>query len=203
MKTYLLFISLVFVYFNSVAQKQEIEDTIYTEPSKIENTTLENFTEFHNFNIEDYSVKYKKVFDLPETSENEIINNLNNYLPTFSNITDLQFNGNVFTGKIERLFINYKKFGAKWAKTWLALNHPMYGNLTIQVKDNKYRVIISEMEFFTTNVNLIYHVNSTITTNNDITEFSRNKTIQQGLELMDLFFTEKFTFNKEKITEDW
>lgn len=203
MKTYLLFISIVFMCFNSIAQKKEFENPIYTDPQKVENSTNENFIEFHNFNIEDYSVQYKKIFDLPETSENEIINNLNSYLPTISNLTYLQFNGNVFTGKIEGLFINYKKFGAKWAKTWLALNHPMYGNLTIQVKDNKYRVIITEMEFFTTNVNLIYKVNNTINTNNNTTEFSKNKTIQQGLELMDLFFTEKFTFNKDKITEDW
>ena len=163
---------------------------------------LQDEQQISNFYLENQSVQYRKVFELNNTSDSVMIKKLNSYLPTVSCLTNIQFNGNVFTGRIENLTVDYKKYGGRWGTTWIALNHPMNGNLTIQVKNNKYRVIISDMEFISTSPYIVYDVNGTVTRKRG-TEFSANNTIIQGLDFLDKCFTEKFTISEQQLDDNW
>ncbi len=163
---------------------------------------LQDEQQIHNFYLEKQSVQYKKAFELEDTNDSVMVEKLNTYLPTVSGLTNIQYNGNVFTGRIEKLTVDYKKYGGKWGTTWIALNHPMNGNLTIQVKDNRYRVIITDMEFISASPYIVIDVNSAATKKRG-TELTTNKTVSQGLEYLDKYFTDKFTITEQQLDDDW
>ena len=156
----------------------------------------------YNFYLENQSIKYIKIFKIDGLNQSELISKLNAYLPTVAGLRNVQFNGNVFTGQIERLTVNYKKYGGKWATTWTALNFPMYGNLTIQIKDNKYRVIIMDIEFISTSPSLVIDFNRDLTKKKG-TKLTTNKVVLRGLEYLDKFFTDKFTITERKVDDNW
>ncbi len=155
-----------------------------------------------NFYLENQSIKYKKVFEMNELNQSVIVEKLNTYLPTVSGLTNIQFNGNVFTGQINILTVNYRRYGGKWATTWGALNHPMNANITIQVKDNKYRLVITDIKFISTSPYCVIHINKSATKKKG-TKITKNKLVLKGLEYIDKFFTEKFTITEKQINENW
>jgi len=134
------------------------------------------------------------------SNSQEIIDKLNSYLPTIVGISNIQFNGNVFTGNIDNLMIDYKKFGGKILSVWTALNNPMFAKLTIQIKDNRYRVIITDIKCV--HDILEYNFNSS-TTINERTSFINKKILIQGLGYVDSYFSEMFTIKNDKISDEW
>jgi hypothetical protein len=200
MKTFILLFSITFVCSISFAQKKAFEDPIYADFSKSKNSTVSDIEEINNFSIENRSVVYVKVFEINDCDSITIIEKLNSYLPTISGLSLVEFNGNVFTGKIEHLMVDYGKYGGKILRVWVALNNPMYANLTIQIKDFKYRVIISDMEFV--HSSMVFDMNS-MATNKERTSFIDKKVLLQAMEYIDLYMTDKFTISNEKITDDW
>ncbi|MFN3801343.1 hypothetical protein [Belliella pelovolcani] len=159
--------------------------------------------EIHNFHLENQTIQYIKVFELKEFSENELIDKLNGYLPTVSGVSNIHFNGTVFTGKIENLEIDFKKYGGKWGTTWIPIQYPMNANLTIQVKDNRYRLLISNIECsMQVPPRTVFDFNSMATVKRG-TEISTNKTIVQGLKYTDQFLTDKFNISNKQLDNDW
>lgn len=197
MKTHLLSISLVFVCVISIAQKREIEDTIYDNPNVKSNSNM-----IYNFYIENNGVIYKNVYEVAGLSESQITEKLNLLLSTSTGLTNLKYSNNEFTGRIENLTIDYRKFGGKLFTAWTALNSPMFGNLKVQVKESKYRIIISEIELIEPSPYLIYNLSSSSTTDNR-TRFTNKKPILQGLEFIDKSMIEKFQLISETTNDNW
>ena len=156
----------------------------------------------YNFYLENQSIKYKKVFIVDSLNQSELISKLNAYLPTVSGLRNVQFNGDVFTGQIDKLIVNYKKYGGKWATTWTVLNYPMNGNLIVQVKDNKYRLIITDIEFISTYPYVVIDFDKDLTKKKG-TILTTNKVALRGLEYLDKFLTDKFTITKRKVDNNW
>ncbi|MCM0041825.1 MAG: hypothetical protein NBV61_03545 [Algoriphagus sp.] len=156
-----------------------------------------------NFHLESGSIQYQRIYDVDGVSEDQLIEKLNSRLPSVSGLRDMNFNGSVFTGRIEGLMIDYKKFGGKSMTTWTALNFPMNAILTIQVKDNRYRVLLTDIETKGDDLLIGTYIFNSLVTKNKGTELTTNKTVLNGLDLIDKFLFEKFNFNSAQIEDDW
>lgn len=85
-----------------------------------------------------------------ELLKSELIEKLKIYLPTIKNfqLSELSNqNDDQFSGKLTDYMVNYRKYGGTLMGTMIALNYPLTANVIIQVKDNKYRVTISNFIF--------------------------------------------------------
>lgn len=197
MKTYLLLISLVFACVFSFAQKKEFEDAIYDNPKGMSEPNM-----IFNFSIENNGMVYKYVFEANELSQTQITEKLNTILSNSSGIVKVKFVDNEFVGRIEDFTIDYRKFGGKLITAWTALNYPMFADFKIQVKDFKYRLIVTNIEFINPSPYFIYDVYGLATKNNR-TQVTDKKPILQGLEFIDKTLNEKFQIISEKSNDDW
>jgi hypothetical protein len=157
-------------------------------------------TNFSNFNLKDGVVKYERIYEIENISEEKLIINLNGFLNSNMGLRDLQLNGSSFTGRIDGMMIDWKKYGGKAMTLWNSLHFPLGGFLSIQVKENRYRIIISEITL-SSDGGLTYTLNNDATKNSG-SIFTTNKTILNGMEIMDKFFFDKFNVVKE-IDSDW
>lgn len=99
--------------------------------------------------LKDHAVIFQKVYSSNLTKE-DLTTKLKAFLPSVKNfqLTDSpNQNTNQFSGRLTNFIVNYRKFGGTAMGTPSLLNDPLNANVIIQVKDNKYRVIISEIVF--------------------------------------------------------
>jgi len=159
-----------------------------------------------NFHLKEGKIQYEKIYEIDGGTEQELNQRLESFLPTISGLK-FDFNEMGFTGKVQNVIIDYKKFGGKYMTTWIPLNYPLYGNISLQVKGNRYRLLLTGIETkeneFTEPILFDDYL-----TKNKGNEFTTNKTILNGLELLDKFLSEKFNlllFNGEKKEDkdDW
>lgn len=163
-----------------------------------------------NFFLENQAITYRKVYEIEFLDEDELIDKMNGFLPTISGIENINFNGTVFTGYINEWDIDIKKYGAKNISSWAMLSQKLNSKITIQVKENRYRVILSDIQFVAYDpLNFTNPRPFSIVEMNDVatrkkrTEFSSSNTVLNGLELLDKFLTDKFNISIEQLDEDW
>jgi hypothetical protein len=156
---------------------------------------------FSNFNLKDGVIKYERVYEIDGETEQQLIDKLNGYLPSVSGLRDVVFNGNVFTGRIERDMVDYQKYGGKRMSTWIPLNYPMNGIFTIQIKENRYRLLITDIETKEDEFSQPVRFNFYLTKNKG-TSFTSNKTMLNGMEFVDKFLFDKFNI-LNKTEDDW
>lgn len=197
MKTHLIFIAFCFISFVSIAQKNEVESSNYNNPNGISETNM-----IHNFYIENNGIVYKHVFEANELNQTQIVEKLNIILSNSTGIVNVKLIDNEFVGRIEDFTIDYRKFGGKLITAWTALNYPMFADFKIQVKDLKYRMIITNIEFINPSPYFIYNVYG-FATNNNKTQFTDKNPILKGLEFIDKTIIEKFKLSVEKANDDW
>jgi hypothetical protein len=95
------------------------------------------------------AVVFQKIYTSTLTKEALIVK-LKTFLPSVKNfqLTDVtNQNADQFSGTLSGFIVNYRKYGGTLMRAPIVLNFPMNGNVIIQVKDYKYRVIISDMTF--------------------------------------------------------
>ena len=172
--------------------------TSITSFSQDELTSLENFV------IENNSVVYKKVFELPNQTETELKKNILSFISKVPNVSNVRVIGEEIFGDITNLKVNYSKYGGSYMTTLILLNHSMFGKLIVQTKDNKYRVLIKDIYFIddvsllsmTTKKEMDNRTDFTyFVTKNDKSEFRTSNTFKKGLGYMNNYFTEIFTFS--------
>jgi len=171
---------------------------------------IEDVDPVHNFYLENQKVQYRKVFEVEFLSEDELIDKLNGYLPTISGLENINFNGTVFTGFINEWDIDIKKYGARSISSWVMLSQKMNSKLTIQVKENRYRIVLSDIQFiaydpldFTNSKPFSVTEMNYVATKKNGTEFSTSNTVLNGLELLDKFLTDKFEISFDQLDDDW
>jgi hypothetical protein len=199
MKTYLILFAFCFISLVSIAQKKEFEDSIYDNPKGI---SISEPNMIHNFYIENNGMVYKYVYEANGLSQTQIVEKLNAVLSNSTGIVNVKFTDNEFVGRIEDFTIDYRKFGGKLITAWTALNYPMFADFKIQVKDLKYRLIITSIEFINPSPYFIYDVYGLATKNNR-TQFTDKNPILKGLEFIDKTMTERFKLSIEKANDNW
>jgi hypothetical protein len=156
--------------------------------------------------LKEGKIQYEKIYEIDGGTEQELNQRLESFLPTILGLK-FDFDEKGLTGKIQNVIIDYKKFGGKYMTTWIPLNYSLNGNVSIQVKGNRYRLLLTNIETkeneFTEPILFDVYL-----TKNKGNEFTSNKIILNGLELLDKFLTEKFDLllykgDKKGNEDDW
>jgi len=99
--------------------------------------------------LKENTILFQKVYE-SELSKSELKIALQSFLPAVKSfqLTDITNQTEYqFSGRLSDYNINYRKFGGTFIDAPSLLNYPIIANVIIQVKDNKYRVTISEIIF--------------------------------------------------------
>jgi hypothetical protein len=164
----------------------------------------QNITEQSNFFVENGELQYRKVFEIEGITEEDLISKLNTYLPSVSGLNDITFNGGAFTGNLNGFIVDFKKYGARLKDVFLQLQHPINSKISIQVKDNRYRVILSDIKGLAPYPIGEFEYFYTLTDrklNNE--SFHQREIAINGMNYMDQAFTEKFTLKESQVNDDW
>jgi len=103
--------------------------------------------------LKDFTVSFQKIYT-SDLDKEELAAKIRLFLPTIKNF-ELKNTENQstyqFSGRITNFLVNYSKFeGRYFTFSQDAIDYPIYANVLIQVKDRKYRVIVSEITFKST-----------------------------------------------------
>lgn len=94
----------------------------------------------NNFQIENGQPYFSTVFDFPGQTRDSIIRHLQATLPLVPYVSNVRVDAVGLTATIAQMRISYSGLD-------VILSDPMYGNLVVQVKDEKYRIIIKDIYF--------------------------------------------------------
>lgn len=166
-------------------------------------TTIYSQSSYKSFQVEsDGNIVFKKVFSLKEGKKESLIN----YLKRLSNF-DISNIDNDIEGKIKDMKVNFKKYG-KGTGYPIFLRHSLSSDVRIQLKDDRYRVVISSIGFLD-DVSL-YSLSTYKESDNFtyLTEFyvkndgtlRSSKIVKKTLDVIENQFIDLFTI---KETDDW
>jgi hypothetical protein len=156
--------------------------------------------------IKNNEVIYSKVFEV-ELKKNELINLLKLSLP---NIAKFEFkidadSDDKINGNLSGTVINYRKYGGTLMGTSMVLNYPLVANVIIQVKDNKYRVLVTNMYF--KDVEILNQKSDYIlddgVTRKKRTEFKDSSQVESILKYIDKHLTDIFNVKRDRIKDDF
>lgn len=100
------------------------------------------------FSLQDGVVTFSKVYTSDKPNDELMadlelfLNNLGGFDIKRNGITSDQINGT-----LKESTVNYRKYGGSFMMTNIVLNSPFDANVIIQAKDNRYRVIVTNIIF--------------------------------------------------------
>lgn len=127
-------------------------------------------TQYQFLKIENSQVIFEKTYEIDSTGSAEIEKLLLANLPKFKDVSILTKTNDIITAKINSTLIAYKKYGGKWGTTALQLNHPFFADVSIIWKDNKYKVMVTNMRFESSSLGIAKVTD--LLTNDEETQFS-------------------------------
>ena len=170
-------------------------------PFLIQPLAAQSSEENFNFYLENNSIEYRNVFEVENTSSNEIIEKLKKHLATASGFNNIEFDGTIYTGQFVEHDVDYKKYGARQRDIFLQLQVPISGKFLIEVKDNRYRVIISDIKGYGHPFGEFQY--SDLLTTKRREAISEKTIVLNGMNYMDRSFVEKFTLTLVGESDDW
>ena len=165
--------------------------------------STQGYSQVSNFQVEpDGNITYKKVFEMNEFEKTDLVK----YLKSLSNISIINHE-NEIEGELKDLRINFKKYGKGGYPGFL--RYSLSSDITIQFKDNRYRLILKNIGFlddvtlystttFKESENFTYLTEYYV--KNDGT-LRGGKMVERTLDVMDKHFSDLFTI--KNIDEDW
>jgi hypothetical protein len=149
---------------------------------------------------ENGAVFFERVYDMDSVSAQEVESFLTANLPSIRDFSDFVKTPDVITGKVKDCLVDYKRYGGKWGNTLALLNHPMFANVSIVWKDNKYRVTVNNIYFMTAGLGKMKL--DEVVTKRRGTEFDPNRTVVSGGIYVEKYLSELFEIEKSK-KADW
>lgn len=156
-----------------------------------------------NYTVSERTVTYSKVYDVPGKSAAEIKNIL---VSSFSGVPRVTLNQNTISdnqvvGTLTDHMINFRKYGGKWGTTSIWVQYPISGKFTFQIKDNKYRVVVTDI-ISTASPALIYSFNADFATKENTLRGVSSKTGYLGYYYFAKSVDELFTAQKP-LQDNW
>jgi hypothetical protein len=157
-----------------------------------------------SFILRENTILFQKVYD-STLGKDDLVKSLKGFLPavkSFQLTESPNQNEYQFSGKLNDYLINYRKYGGSLMGTSVLLNEPLNANVIIQVKDYKYRVLISDVVF--KDVQLIMGDNGTdiflddMFTRKKRTEIRIHPTVSKVAKYMDSDFGDSFNVSTSK-----
>jgi hypothetical protein len=101
--------------------------------------------------LKDRAIIFQKVYQ-SNLKKAELLKQLIDFLPTVKNFELSSLTSQTedrLIGRLADFLVNYRKFGGTQEYVQDILNKPIFANVIIQVKDYRYRVLISQIVFKT------------------------------------------------------
>lgn len=161
----------------------------------------------HNFNLtEDLTVNYQHIFNIKDvTAEDFKI-----FLSKKNNLKNITTSNNTITGQITDLKINHKKYQADGPAAAIFLRDHLSANFIIEIKDNKYRITLTNIVFTDRESLNAYNTDNVEATKANIEDlvvkkkkesFKSSKSIVAALSYSNQFFMDFFKYRAQK--SDW
>jgi hypothetical protein len=158
----------------------------------------------HNFNLsENLTVNYQQIF----SAENITANDLKAQLSKQSGLKNIEIKDNQITGQIVDLKITYSKEGPAAP---LFLRDHFNADFTIDIKQNKYRLTLTNIVFIDRQSALAYDTDNSEVLKTKIEDlvikrkkqiFKTSKTIDAALNYTNIYLTKYFSYNAAN--NDW
>lgn len=97
--------------------------------------------------INNAEVVFERIYALDNYSKEKIGEMLSKSVPKVSGFSEYRRDGDVITGRLNDVVIDYRKHGHTWSTAPVILNDPITCNVTVEWKDNKYKVTVSGIAF--------------------------------------------------------
>jgi hypothetical protein len=108
----------------------------------------EEVTTYRSFTIHNREAVWSQVYQANSISAGDLSIKLFTHLKGRIWLTNLQYEGQDIVGDIQRMKIEYKKYGGRFMNTSTILRTgTWYGKLRISFKDEKYRVVIYDLHY--------------------------------------------------------
>ncbi|HTN00206.1 MAG TPA: hypothetical protein VL088_15725 [Pedobacter sp.] len=157
--------------------------------------------------LKNNEVIFSKVYE-SEFDKDILVEKLSVFI---SGISNLEYNFNTsnpyqLNGNLNGNTVNYRKYGGTLMGTNILLNYPIYANVVIQIKDNRYRVLVSNMNY--KNVpNAMSHNNvdyllDDLVTRKKRTSFRTASESIRVLEYIDRHLSDIFDLNVQNVIDD-
>ncbi len=120
-----------------------------------------------------------------------------------TSISDVSYQDNQITAKLEKYKLNYQKYGGSYMKTAIFGDYIYSAVIVIDIKESKYRVTIKDFSSQTTSDKVVETtLLSDEISRNDGT-FRDTKTVRAALGYFDRDFLEMFKYSPETGSDNW
>lgn len=102
---------------------------------------------YKSYKIDNGQLIYQQVYECDTMKADAISTMLSSEVPKIKGLKGYYKDGTVITAEFKNAMIDYRMMGGKWGSTPILLNSPFDANVTIEWKDYKYRVTISNIVF--------------------------------------------------------
>lgn len=145
-----------------------------------------------NFILENDHVFWQKVFPREKIQADSLKNLFEAMVLPKLKYSKLDKNANQLSAQVEDDAIDYKKYGGRNLSTGVFAKQAHLYYFSVEFKDERYRVTISQIQNIDSNVNSINEPFEEAVSKNGSTFYS-SKLVEKGLEIMNTYFTLKFT----------
>jgi hypothetical protein len=149
--------------------------------------------------FENSQIFFEKIYQIDSVSLEGIENLLIIAVPKIKDLTGFEEIQEIIIAKIHNAFIDYKKYGGKWGTTETILNYPFFGDVSIDWKDSKYSVTISNMYFDANRFGIMKCTD--LITNKHGTTLSADKSVIAAGQYIEKYLADLFLIKQEKL--DW
>jgi hypothetical protein len=161
----------------------------------------EDVPTYLNYKLEPGAVKWDYIFEVDSTLKDRLTKMVVSSLSSKSGIkVSGDFQG-VISGSLDELNVNFKDFGCSWIDTWYLLHYPLSGKFSVFIKDEKFRVIISDVHSRQpVSPYIQFSLNDCLKRNG---KMRTAPTYQRSMECLEKFFIKTFNVISVKINDDW
>lgn len=153
-----------------------------------------------NLKLENKQIIFEKVYSLDSLESSKVEKVLTLNIPKIQDLTGFSKTNEIIIAKISNANIDYRKYGGKWGNTSTILNYPFFCDVSIVWKDQKYRVTISNMYFFSNPLGNVKA--SEIFTSDKGTEFNHSNICTKALYYIDSYLSDLFKISTST-KDDW
>lgn len=155
-----------------------------------------SFGQFENFILEDQTVIYQKIFEQDSLTQDQIQEKLYRFIPTVRGLSEYTINKSLIIAKIANNYIDCSKYLPKKEKASIFLNFRHEGQVLIDWKTGRYRLVVKDLTFYLaqySGISLTVYLTKT-----NKKEFRDLRAIKNACTCLDSYFTELFTLKTHK-----
>jgi hypothetical protein len=167
----------------------------------------QNENPYKYFKIANNQFMYEAVFPMDSLNITQIESLLLSNLPMAKSVTNVKGSNGLITANLVNLIVDFKKYGGTQLGTAVFLNSPMNANVSIQIKEGKYKVNVGSIVFDIVipgmygQLNHMQTSSETLFLKNEMTEFRTRGNLVESVGYMEQQLNDIFTI--KPIKSDW